>query len=152
MAALILIIVGALLIYFNRKEFPKKENFLETFNNASKNITDKDLDMLKLRKEFAETIVELQHDIEAIKDKISNDNVENIPDDILTFESEEVNIKEEQKVIVEDKNNENELGINNIKISEVDRLKKEGLSVEQICEKLGIGKGEVLLIEKLYLE
>jgi len=41
---------------------------------------------------------------------------------------------------------------NNVKVNEISMLLDEGLSVDEISEKIGIGKGEVLLIKELYIK
>ncbi|NFA60025.1 hypothetical protein K8O96_15330 [Clostridium sporogenes] len=41
---------------------------------------------------------------------------------------------------------------NSIKVNKVNKLLKEGRTVEEICEILNIGKGEVILIKELYLK
>lgn len=41
---------------------------------------------------------------------------------------------------------------NNVKVTEIKTMLDEGLSVDEISEKIGIGKGEVLLIKELYLK
>ncbi|KZL94156.1 hypothetical protein [Clostridium magnum] len=51
------------------------------------------------------------------------------------------------------KSNENNKGNqNNIKVTEIKTMLDEGLSIDEISEKIGIGKGEVLLIKELYLK
>ncbi|MCS4467817.1 helix-turn-helix domain-containing protein [Clostridium botulinum] len=39
---------------------------------------------------------------------------------------------------------------NSTKVNEVSKLLEEGHTVEEICEILNIGKGEVILIKELY--
>jgi hypothetical protein len=58
------------------------------------------------------------------------------------------NIKEEENSQNIDKKEDS----NNIKINEIETLIQSGLSMDEISEKLGIGKGEVLLIKELYLK
>lgn len=46
----------------------------------------------------------------------------------------------------------NEKNGNNVKVNEIKTMLDEGLSIDQISEKIGIGKGEVLLIKELYIK
>jgi hypothetical protein len=41
---------------------------------------------------------------------------------------------------------------NNVKVNEIKTMLDEGLSIDEISEKIGIGKGEVLLIKELYIK
>lgn len=41
---------------------------------------------------------------------------------------------------------------NNIKVLEIKRLLKEGFTIDDIAEKLDIGKGEVILTKELYIK
>lgn len=167
MGTLILLIVGIILILVNYRSLKKENNnsFENSLSYAAKNITDYDLELIKLRKEFAETILELQNEIENIKDKLDINNQDeelvNIHDnkkqiDNEKFYEEEINdeFDEDEIEIIEDNEDiSNELQqSNNIKVKEIEKLLQNGLSIDLICEKLGIGKGEVLLIEKLYLK
>ncbi|AGK97755.1 hypothetical protein [Clostridium pasteurianum] len=181
MTTVLLLIIGILLIAVNIKAV-KKENtsFKNVFHKASTNVKDYDVEIGKLRKEFAETILELQGEIESLKNKlqrspdvnyknIHNSDIENIynkgmEDNILEnneLDSIEIshgkNTAGETRIIDEnDKINKNKYidnnEINNDKVDDIEKLTKEGLSVEGISERLGIGKGEILLIQKLYIK
>ncbi|AJA47905.1 hypothetical protein CPAST_c18350 [Clostridium pasteurianum DSM 525 = ATCC 6013] len=178
MTTVLLLIIGILLIGVNIRAMRKdKSSFKNAFDNASTNIKDYDLEIGKLRKEFAETIMELQNEIENLKDRleeksdIQKDNVhnfkidnslessllENNKLDVIEIQSTENGAVEEKKIDYKENyatqnayldNRE----INNVKIDDIERLMKEGLSIDSISEKLGIGKGEILLIKKLYIK
>lgn len=49
-------------------------------------------------------------------------------------------------------NKDNKSSGNNVKVTEIKTMLDQGLSVDEISEKIGIGKGEVLLIKELYLK
>jgi len=51
--------------------------------------------------------------------------------------------------IVDENKKSNE---NNVKVTEIRAMLHNGLSVDEIAEKIGIGKGEVLLIKELYIK
>lgn len=148
MTTVLLLIIGILLIAVNIRAIKKnKSSFKNAFDNASINIKDYDLEIGKLRKEFAETIMELQNEVENLKDKL----------DVMGIHNNKIDALEEKKENYEENNiNENteidNREINNVKIDDIERLMKAGLSIDSISEKLGIGKGEILLIKKLYIK
>lgn len=51
--------------------------------------------------------------------------------------------------VVDENNKSNN---NNVKVAEIKSMLDNGLSVDEISEKIGIGKGEVLLIKELYIK
>lgn len=51
--------------------------------------------------------------------------------------------------VVDDNNKSND---NNVKVTEIKAMLDKGLSVDEVAEKIGIGKGEVLLIKELYIK
>lgn len=165
MVTLILLITGIILVLVNYNGLKKGNNinFNDTFNKAAEHTDEYDFKLINIRKEFAETILELQQEVEDLKDKIEEN----------TKKSEETKMyaAEEGDTFEIDNDNKNELTdmelevsdqkedvpdelqqSNNVKVKEIEELLHQGLSIDMICEKLGIGKGEVLLIEKLYLK
>lgn len=223
MTAILLFIIGALLIALNLKAIRKdKEKFQSVLHNVSDDIKDYDLEIGKLKKEFAETIMEIQLEIEDLKDKLKaedksteknvqnvviekeNKVYKNVESNIVTEQMEhKVNLSEnyigrnyalrkyEKNYInkvaegykddtlienynqlsddynngknissknveighIDDKVSEvNDREINNVKIDDIEKFMKKGMSIDHISEELGIGKGEILLIKKLYLK
>lgn len=173
MTTVLLLIIGILLVAINIKAVEKEKNsFKDAFNNASTNVKNYDLEIGKLRKEFAESLFEFQKEIEELKDKlekstnVNNNNINNsnIENNILNNnELDSVRIYSEKNIVEETNNidkdgkiNENKHidnnEMNNTKIDDIEKLMKEGLSVDIISKKLGIGKGEILLIQKLYIK
>lgn len=199
---LILLGIGLLLIIFNIRAIKKEKNsFKNVFIHTEEDMEEFDVKLSELRREFSETILELQKEIVILKESLqssknineaiineedykaehSNDIMEsdikegngtylknlyetnimeedkafentnviqenqgNFDDEIMDNKEEVSNIKESAL------NNDNELS-NNIKIDEINKLLALGLSIEEISEKLSIGRGEVLLIKELYL-
>ena len=94
------------------------------------NMEDVEIMIGELRREFTETIFELQKEIEDIK---------------------------QNKYIV-DNSNENEKKDDNInystinKVKDIEKLLKMGKGVDEVASMLNIGKGEVLLIQELYIK
>lgn len=155
--AFVLLIIGICLIVLNIRGLSKEKNSFENVLNKEKvNIDDVKLEIGSLRKEFAETLLEVQREIVAIKDKLDmeenlhtngdesykektiyDDKIENIKDIVdIDFNKEVVEDKKENK----------------LRIKEVRDLINKGLSIEEIADVLKVGKGEILLIKELYLK
>ena len=145
---IIIIIFGICLIIVNIISIKKeKRPFNSVLKYKEENMTEVNLELPALRKDFAETILELQTDIEELKRRIN-----------LLEEKDAIDIQNsEQKPILNSSSNsidvENDV-INDINMdSKSNRIKELidlGLSDEEICEKLSLGKGEVLLVRNLY--
>ncbi|QXE20292.1 hypothetical protein [Clostridium sp. 001] len=160
MVPIILIIAGILLVVLNFNAVCKeKKSFQDKLNVKQNEMGNCELEIGKMRKEFAETILELQKEIEDLKTQGNHDSYEAI----LSEEVEEKLVEEEVEDIKGDEDNteeepkksENsdkvtEAYTNNVKIDEIRGLLKDNISVSDISEKTGIGKGEVLLIKELY--
>lgn len=147
MTTVLLLVIGILLIAINIKAVKKEKNsFKDAFDNASTNVKNYDVEIGKLRKEFAESLFEFQKEIEELKVKLEKSTIindKNIVEETRTIDKDE-EISENNYI----DNNE----VNNTKIDDIEKLMKEGLSVDSISKKLGIGKGEILLIQKLYIK
>lgn len=154
----ILLIIGIALIVLNigiikEEKTYKKENFNENLNIAHDNMDKNEAEIMKMRKEMGETFYSLQEEIQDLKtyiekleDKIQKEcyekPVETVIQNIDTLDEEKVDEPEKVKVS----------NYNNVKIEEIKKLIDEGKNIEEICETLNMGKGEVLLIKDLYLE
>ncbi|ERI91266.1 hypothetical protein HMPREF1982_03225 [Clostridiales bacterium oral taxon 876 str. F0540] len=162
-----LIITGILLIVFNIRAVRKQDtSFGKVFSNTEADLTEVDIRIGELRREFSETILELQKEIIKLqKNEIDNKSINDHDDTnevIMEKEIEEVQISQEveqNKSLYVDakedtiKETENiNLKSNSVKIDEINSMLNKGYSVEDIATKLGIGKGEVLLIKELYLK
>ena len=129
---ILIVTIGILLIWVNRKEFKReKTNFKEVLTNRTDTITEVEIEIQNLRRDFAETIGVLQMDIK------------NLSKDIDNLKGTQVT---EESIIENDFSNSGKS--NNVE--EVKRLIEQGISIDDICKILSIGKGEVLLIKDLY--
>ena len=145
---LIIIIFGICLIIVNIISIKKeKRPFNSVLKYKEENMTEVNLELAALRKDFAETILELQTDIEELKKRIN-----------LLEEKDAIDIQNsEQKPILNSSSNDidvendviNDINMD-IKSNRIKELIDLGLSDEEICEKLSLGKGEVLLVRNLY--
>lgn len=163
MSVIILLIIGAALIFINIKAIKKDNKSL--FEEKLTNIVDYDskdynFEIGNLRKEFGETIFELQQQIEELKKEIAEvkkmnaeTNEKSFFDDNIDKSDLEVH-KNIDVVVDDDIINEDivESEEKNLKVKEIRKMMKDGLSTDEISQKLGIGKGEVLLIQKLYIK
>jgi hypothetical protein len=139
-----LILIGISLIVLNYKAIKKDEySFKSIIEDKSRNIDEVDIRIGELRREFSETILELQKEIVELKSLIDINTMEDRRPD---FEVEEIEGKDNQAVVGNTGKN------NSIRINEIEKMLKSGTSLEVICEKYNIGKGEVLLIQQLYLK
>lgn len=119
-----LIIIGSLLVLLNAISIKReKESFSSTLNVAEVDMTEFEVEIGNLRKEFAESLSEIQSEVEKLKIKIEEDDYK-----------------------------ENDREQNNVLISEIEDMLSEGLTIEEISKKLNIAKGEILLIKELYLK
>lgn len=149
MIALILVIVGMILIILNVKAIKNDEgSFKKELNNSMENLDAYKEEIGLLRKEFAETLLDVQKEVEYLKKEINllkknNINKNNL-DEKVKVSYKTSDYKKEESIVKKDINE------NNIKIEEVNSLLKKGHTVDEVAEKLGMGKGEVILIKELY--
>lgn len=171
----LLIFIGLILVILNVLSIKKQnKSFDGALGNAIGNVDDYDIRLAELRREFAESILEVQSEIMELREimaidsrlnknydsqmeesKINFEKIEkNIPLDSYSKGDKHINIEE----INYDEHNDNisidEPSINNsnsTKVEEIKKLFSEGLSAEEISDTLHLGKGEVLLIKDLYI-
>lgn len=156
--AVILILLGILLIVFsgysilkeNINEKSDKNSFSHVLRDKKNGIDERDITIGEIRREFAETITDLQMEILDLKERM------NLNDDLAeaqteTHETEESETDEAESRILES-GNEEKTTFNGVKINDLDRLLKEGYSLDEISKNLDISKGEILLIKDLYLK
>lgn len=237
MTVIALVFIGTLLIVLNVNAIKKeKRSFSSALKNEEENMTDYQIEIGKFRREFSETVLELQKEIEVLRNKEEvdvdakevlnqetnkhennsldiNDSLgnkelmelihkdleteklsrkfsklknsytnkeikqnirkevqeydinidskdshkENVKNNKEELEKEKVNLKSNENKNAgnvlnnNEKMDENNKG-NSSKISEIKDLLDKGMSIEEIAEKIGIGKGEVLLIKELYIK
>lgn len=172
---IILIIVGILLIVFNYIAIKKESTSFEiqdqekirNKNNSFDNILNKSKDELNdykielgmFRRNVAESLTELQEEILEIKKylnivkdedslfdynrEIENSHINNIDDDIVS----EINFKNK---IVSSKINHTKNVSDSKKTESIKELLQQGLTEDDVCRRLSISKGEVLLVKDLF--
>lgn len=157
----LLIFIGLILVILNVLSIKKQnKSFNGVLGNAIDNIDDYDIKIGELRREFSESILELQSQIMDMKEVIEKDNSSNRnynfekieKSSILTSEVENhKKLEENENEIIIDETDTSTNNSNSEKVEEIKKLFTEGLSAEEISQKLHLGKGEVLLIKDLYI-
>jgi len=150
---ILIILAGVLLIYFNYKGLKKEDkSFLSILHNEEENISDTDLEIGKLRREFSETILELQKEIIELKEvkqyNYPKDNSYQLQDNTNNENYTKIDKLLDDEIDIAEEENETE----NQVISRMNVIKDlidKGYTDEDICESLSMGKGEVLLIKSL---
>lgn len=123
--AIILIIFGITLIIVNIKAINKKENsFGNMLKYKKEDISEVQIEIGQIRQDVAESLTEMQQEILELKNLIK----------------EKKELQEEAEI------EENSFN----KKSKIIELIKEGYSEDEICNKLSLGKGEVLLVKNLF--
>lgn len=171
----LLIFIGLILVILNVLSIKKQNrSFNGALGNAIENIDDYDIRIGELRREFSESILELQSEIMDMKEIVEKNNRLNKNYDSqldernynfekiekkqpVILDSENINHNEEtektydenkNKIIIDEPSASNN---NSAKVEEIKRLFSEGLSAEEISTIMHLGKGEVLLIKDLYI-
>lgn len=156
MLPLLIIIIGIILIFLNLKAITKEDKSFEKIlaREEVNNNKDYDIEILKIRTDMAETVLELQKEIEELKLALNSIKKIEIQDDniIKTNNKNEINL---DKDIISEIDFSNKIesikseSFQSEKQRKVKLLLDKGLTDDEICEKLSIGKGEVLLIKSL---
>lgn len=165
----ILIVIGILLIILNALAIKKEGNSFSSILKREESITNRDYDVeiISIRRDLAESILDIQKEMEEIKESIENirknkgNYLKNIEEKIKVADISIDNIKSENEnnivnnIEYKDEGVISQINFNiktekNNKVDEVKRLVKNGLTDEEICEEMSIGKGEVLLIKGLF--
>lgn len=168
MLPILIILIGIMLIILNIKAIKKENKSFDKILEREESNNDKDygLEIIAIRKDLAETVLDLQKEIEELKISITDIKSSKITDDnkinITSFEVEEldndlkkehINSEFNENVISEiNFSNKSNISYNNLKNDKLEKVKlllEAGLTDEKICEELSIGKGEVLLIKSL---
>ncbi|WP_066892600.1 hypothetical protein [Clostridium nigeriense] len=156
MLPLLIIIIGIILIFLNLKAIKKEDRSFEKILEREEvnNNKDYDLEILGIRKDMAETVLELQKEIEDLKLSINSLKKNEVKvDNIINNHNYNKNSLKTDVVSEIDFSNKIETTKEETLKSEKQRKVKilldKGLTDDEICEKLSIGKGEVLLIKSL---
>ncbi|MDB2105263.1 DUF6115 domain-containing protein [Clostridium paraputrificum] len=144
----ILIVIGVILVVLNYKALKKDEtSFSDVLKYKQKDMTEVEVEIGAIRRDIAESLTELQKEILDIKQHINfNNNVEDIKENLETDEeliSNNLTSIDEEVDVINEIDNKNKTEV-------IRELISLGLNDEEICEKLSLGKGEVLLVRNLY--
>lgn len=154
---ILLLFTGIALIVLNVNAIKKeKKSFSGTLKDKENNMQDYEIEIGKLRRDLSETVLELQQEIEALKLTSENSVVKQNEDEVKktnnTINSYDIVDENNKSDEISKSNEDNKSSGNNVKVTEIKTMLDQGLSVDEISEKIGIGKGEVLLIKELYLK
>ncbi|MBK1812903.1 hypothetical protein JHL18_19970 [Clostridium sp. YIM B02505] len=143
----VLIIIGVILIIINYRALKKEDgSFEKILEERGERVEEHDIEIANLRREFSETILELQLEIERLKAIKNSEEPDDNKSGTIDYRiDDEVSYEES----VSTTNNSNTNMISD-KARSVKELLDKGFTDEQICEELAVGKGEVLLIKGLY--
>lgn len=158
MLPLIMIIIGVILIILNLKAIKKEDKSFEKVlaREEVNNNKDYDLEIIKIRKDIAETVLELQKEIEDLKlyvNSLKNNDVK--VDNIIESNRYIENKTNVEKDIISEIDFSNKIDTSKEEVLQSEKQRKvkmfldKELTDDEICEKLSIGKGEVLLIKSL---
>ena len=153
-----LIFIGLILIILNVMAIKKQnKSFDGVLGNAIGNINDYDIKLGEIRREFSESILDLQSEIMHIRETMErNVDIAEVTEEIYDDNTNETVIddfysSEGNDISMDTDTNTNTSNGNTEKVQEIKRLYSEGLSAQEISEKMQLGKGEVLLIIDLYI-
>ena len=141
---ILIIVLGLILIISNYKKVFNEESSSTFLNELNKKKDDElSLQLIELRNEMGESFLIEQQEIEELKTKIDMLN-----EDIcyLKGELKDIHLKKTVNKRLKDKKD----SVDNIKVEKIRKLLVEDMSIEDICQKTGAGKGEVLLIKELF--
>lgn len=145
----IIILIGIILIIFNYKALKKdKDSFSNVYGNKKEDLTEIDMKIGQIRKDMAESLLELQQEILELKNMYKVDDNFN---DVKNSKNKSKNPKKnEMEYLLTTENSViNEINYNS-KTEQIKKLLDMGLDENQICEKLSLGKGEVQLVKGLF--
>ena len=114
----------------------------------------------QIRQDVAESLTELQQDILEIKARLSkleanSNNLDSSKEKGFTIDAERMEevdrneLLDLEALVAKDEAIINEVD-NKTKTDRIKQLIKEGYSDEEICNKLSVGKGEILLVKGLF--
>lgn len=136
---------------FNQdKTKEKNKDFKREFTDVFEGFSNENAEIGQIRKDIAESLTDLQKEIIKINKRI--DNIQSSKKQNENFSS----ILQKADNSPSNDNNEDKYEgvINDIsldsKTKSIKKLLDKGLSDDEICKKLSVGKGEVLLVKGLY--
>lgn len=152
-----LIITGVTLIVLNLRAIKKdKSSFSRVLRDEDNNFNDYDLEIGKLKAEFAEDIAKLQiqvselKELEKLQKRIEAALSMEEPD--LSEEAEEYTVEVSDHELESYEKPSNNTNGNKIRINEIKEMFDKNMDIDEIAQRLNMGKGELLLIKELYLK
>lgn len=148
----VLLIIGIAIVIFSLVFIKKEDNsFSKLVKDKEENSDLRDLEIAEIRRTFGETITDLQIELRNLKDEIEELKTKekytvkkkkdlSINKDVISDIN--FNALKEKKEVKKPKEDEN-------KGDKIKELIEKGLSDDEICDKLSVGKGEVLLVRSL---
>ena len=158
----LLIFTGVILVILNVFAIKKQDkSFNGALENSIENLNDYDIKIGEIRREFSESIVELQRELMDIRVAMEKSVLQVEDTDKSYDETKKIYNENESDIGIDDfyssedkvtKNSmDTSINSNTDKVQEIIRLFGEEKSAEEISEILQLGKGEVLLIKDLYV-
>lgn len=147
---IVLIIFGIILIFVNIKAINTNNNsFKDVLKYKEKDISKVELDIAQIRKDVAESLTELQTEIVKINEAIaSGKEIKGNKKDSIK-NREDKNNSDFKKLLDQNQDVINDINTKG-KTERIRELLEQGLSEDEICNMLSLGKGEVLLVKGLY--
>lgn len=157
---LLIMVIGITLIVVNYYAIKKDKNsFDNVLMNQNEVHKDYDVELFAIRKDMAESILDLQKEIIQLREQLEGNipiKEEVVSDDIVNKLDKdsgvisEINFDNDLKNDLEKDNEEVIDEPKDTKVGKIMNMVKSGYSDDEICESLKIGKGEVLLIKGLF--
>lgn len=153
MEAILIIVIGIILIILSIKSIKNEDSSFKEILKIEEVRKDRDYDLeiISIRKDLAESLLDLQREIEVLKEEIDklkenrNDFDNRIVENDLEIKKDIISsIDFSNRVEIEEN-----INLKNDKLQKVKLLLEKGITEDKICNELSIGKGEVLLIKSL---
>lgn len=158
----ILIVIGLVLIVYNYRAInrdnisfeiqDKEKSFNRILDDNKQSLTDYHLELGLLRRNLGESLTELQEEILDIKRRLNiiERNNDTYFDENNKEENQSIKENNDKDVISEIYFQDNDDVETSIKTDRIKEYLKMGLTEEEICHRLSISKGEVLLVKDLF--
>ena len=156
-----LLLLGIILIIINKKAVKKDDkSFKNVLQYNKEDMSEATIAIGQIRQDVAESLTELQQDILEIKARLSkleanSNNLDSSKEKGFTIDAERMEevdrneLLDLEALVAKDEAIINEVD-NKTKTDRIKQLIKEGYSDEEICNKLSVGKGEILLVKGLF--
>ena len=156
-----LLLLGIILIIINIKAVKKDDkSFKNVLQYNKEDMSEATIAIGQIRQDVAESLTELQQDILEIKARLSkleanSNNLDSSKEKGFTIDAERMEevdrneLLDLEALVAKDEAIINEVD-NKTKTDRIKHLIKEGYSDEEICNKLSVGKGEILLVKGLF--